>query len=170
MQSANPRAKVSDSRQKESAFFFEKKNQKTFQHWCRIATLVGWASAHQRNSPPPNPATKLHKLNLKGTPKTHPPHERRPPATWCPINLPIGRLFVEEVITECRKRGAPRVDMLAFEFEMGLFPAVLQEARGKGIDLTPKYIPAEVFDNEPSTRASSTRSARTRTASSPRTA
>jgi site-specific DNA-methyltransferase (adenine-specific)/adenine-specific DNA-methyltransferase len=63
-----------------------------------------------------------------------------------PINLPVGRLFVEEVITECRKRGASRVDMLAFEFEMGLFPAVLEEARSKGIDLSPKYIPAEVFD------------------------
>jgi hypothetical protein len=36
--------------------------------------------------------------------------------------------------------------LLAFEFEMGLFPAVLEEARGKGIDLAPKYIPAEVFD------------------------
>jgi len=63
-----------------------------------------------------------------------------------PINLPVGRLFVEEVITECRKRGASRVDMLAFEFEMGLFPAVLDEAKNKGIDLQPKYIPAEVFD------------------------
>lgn len=63
-----------------------------------------------------------------------------------PINLPVGRLFVEEVITEARKRGATRVDVLAFEFEMGLFPAVLEEAKGKGIDLTPKYIPAEVFD------------------------
>lgn len=63
-----------------------------------------------------------------------------------PINLPVGRLFVEEVITECRKRGATRVDVLAFEFEMGLFPAVLEEAKGKGIDLAPKYIPAEVFD------------------------
>jgi len=63
-----------------------------------------------------------------------------------PINLPVGRLFVEEVITECRKHGASRVDVLAFEFEMGLFPAVLEEARAKGIDLTPKYIPAEVFD------------------------
>ena len=63
-----------------------------------------------------------------------------------PINLPVGRLFVEEVITECRKRGASRVDVLAFEFEMGLFPAVLDEARQKGIDLAPKYIPAEVFD------------------------
>lgn len=63
-----------------------------------------------------------------------------------PINLPVGRLFVEEVITECRKRGATRVDMLAFEFEMGLFPAVLDEAKQKGIDLTPKTIPPEVFD------------------------
>jgi DNA modification methylase len=63
-----------------------------------------------------------------------------------PINLPVGRLFVEEVITECRKRGASRADILAFEFEMGLFPAVLAEARAKGIDLAPKYIPAEVFD------------------------
>jgi site-specific DNA-methyltransferase (adenine-specific)/adenine-specific DNA-methyltransferase len=63
-----------------------------------------------------------------------------------PINLPVGRLFVEEIIMECRKRGATRVDLLAFEFEMGLFPAVLEEARSKGIDLVPRYIPAEVFD------------------------
>ncbi len=63
-----------------------------------------------------------------------------------PINLPVGRLFVEEVITECRKRGASRADILAFEFEMGLFPAALEEAKQKGIDLAPKYIPAEVFD------------------------
>lgn len=63
-----------------------------------------------------------------------------------PINLPVGRLFVEEVITECRKRGASRVDVLAFEFEMGLFPAILEEAKGKGIDIAPKTIPPEVFD------------------------
>jgi len=63
-----------------------------------------------------------------------------------PINLPVGRLFVEEVITECRKRGATRVDVPAFEFEMGLFHAVLDEAKQKGIDLAPKTIPPEVFD------------------------
>ena len=63
-----------------------------------------------------------------------------------PINLPVGRLFVEEVIVECRKRSASRVDLLAFEFEMGLFPAVLEEARSKGIELAPKQIPPEVFD------------------------
>ncbi|MEO6407538.1 MAG: site-specific DNA-methyltransferase, partial [Burkholderiaceae bacterium] len=63
-----------------------------------------------------------------------------------PINLPVGRLFVEEVITECRKRGASRIDVLAFEFEMGLFPAALEEARGKGIDLATKTIPPEMLD------------------------
>ena len=63
-----------------------------------------------------------------------------------PINLPVGRLFVEEVITECRKRRASRADILAFEFEMGLFPAVLNEAKQKGIDIAPKTIPPEVFD------------------------
>ena len=63
-----------------------------------------------------------------------------------PINLPVGRLFVEEIIMESRKRGATRVDILAFEFEMGLFPAVLEEAKSKGIDLAPKTIPPEVFD------------------------
>src|SRR5690606_19417065 len=52
-----------------------------------------------------------------------------------PINLPVGRLFVEEAIFECRKRGATRADILAFEFEMGLFPAILEEAKQKGIDL-----------------------------------
>ena len=63
-----------------------------------------------------------------------------------PVNLPVTRLFVEEVILECRKKHITRVDILGFEFEMGLFPNVLDEARAKGIDIAPKYIPAEVFD------------------------
>ena len=63
-----------------------------------------------------------------------------------PINLPVTRLFVEEIILECRQKHITRVDVLGFEFEMGLFPNVLDEARSKGIDIAPKYIPAEVFD------------------------
>ena len=63
-----------------------------------------------------------------------------------PVNLPVTRLFVEELILECRKQHVTRVDVLGFEFEMGLFPNVLDEARAKGIDIAPKYIPAEVFD------------------------
>ncbi len=63
-----------------------------------------------------------------------------------PVNMPVTRLFVEEIILECRKKHITRVDILGFEFEMGLFPNVLDEARSKGIDIAPKYIPAEVFD------------------------
>ena len=63
-----------------------------------------------------------------------------------PVNLPVTRLFVEEIILECRQKRINRVDILAFEFEMGLFPNVLDEARAKGIDIAPKYIPADVFD------------------------
>jgi len=63
-----------------------------------------------------------------------------------PINLPVTRLFVEEVILECRQKHITKVDILAFEFEMGLFPNILDEARAKGIDLAMKYIPRDVFD------------------------
>jgi adenine-specific DNA-methyltransferase len=63
-----------------------------------------------------------------------------------PVNLPVTRLFVEGVILECRQKHITRVDILGFEFEMGLFPNVLDDAREKGIDIAPKYIPADVFD------------------------
>lgn len=63
-----------------------------------------------------------------------------------PVNLPVTRLYVEEIITECRQKRITKVDLLGFEFEMGLFPNVLDEAKSKGIDIAPKYIPADVFD------------------------
>jgi adenine-specific DNA-methyltransferase len=63
-----------------------------------------------------------------------------------PVNLPVSRLFVEEVISECRQKRITKVDILGFEFEMGLFPDSLEEAKQKGLDIAPKYIPAEVFD------------------------
>lgn len=63
-----------------------------------------------------------------------------------PVNLPVTRLFVEEVIGECRQKHITRADILAFEFEMGLFPTIIDEAKTKGIDLSMKHIPREVFD------------------------
>ena len=62
------------------------------------------------------------------------------------INLPVSRLFVEEVIEECVENHITKVDILAFEFEMGLFPNIQEEAKTKGVDLALKYIPPEVFD------------------------
>ncbi|HEY4479564.1 MAG TPA: site-specific DNA-methyltransferase, partial [Candidatus Paceibacterota bacterium] len=63
-----------------------------------------------------------------------------------PINLPVSRLFVEEVIAECIEKKITKADILAFEFEMGLFPHIQEEAKDKGVDLALKYIPREVFD------------------------
>ena len=61
-----------------------------------------------------------------------------------PINLPVSRLFLEELIVRCRARRVSRLDILAFE--MGSFPTIQEEARSKGIDLGLKHIPREVFD------------------------
>lgn len=63
-----------------------------------------------------------------------------------PINLPVSRLFVEAVIDECLEKKITKVDVLAFEFEMGLFPNIQEEAKSKGVDLALKYIPRDVFD------------------------
>lgn len=63
-----------------------------------------------------------------------------------PINLPVSRLFVEAVINECIEKQITKIDILAFEFEMGLFPKIQEEAKSKGVDLALKYIPREVFD------------------------
>ena len=63
-----------------------------------------------------------------------------------PINLPASRLYVEEVITESLRQRVTRADILAFEFEMGLVPTIIDEARRQGLDLALKHIPREVFD------------------------
>ncbi|OGN16271.1 MAG: DNA methylase [Candidatus Yanofskybacteria bacterium RIFCSPHIGHO2_02_FULL_44_12b] len=63
-----------------------------------------------------------------------------------PINLPLSRLFVDQVIKEAIEKQITKVDMLAFEFEMGLFPSIQEEAKEKGLDLALKYIPRDVFD------------------------
>lgn len=63
-----------------------------------------------------------------------------------PINLPASRLFVEEIIKECKEKQITKVDILSFEYEMGLFPKIQEDAKAQGIDLALKHIPREVFD------------------------
>ena len=63
-----------------------------------------------------------------------------------PVNMPVSRLFAEQVVAECLEKGITKVDLLAFEFEMGLFPSIQDEASNKGVDLVLKHIPKEVFD------------------------
>jgi len=63
-----------------------------------------------------------------------------------PINQPLSRNHVEEVISECLKNKITTVDILGFEYEMGLFPTIQEEAKAKGLRLSYKQIPMEVFD------------------------
>lgn len=67
-----------------------------------------------------------------------------------PVNLPVTRLFVEEIILECRKKHITKVDILGFEFEMGLFPNVLDEARAKGNSVAVELTDFSVFYSQDS--------------------
>ena len=50
-----------------------------------------------------------------------------------------------KVINEC-VNSITSVDVLGFEYEMGLFPTIQEEAKAKGLRLSYKQIPMEVFD------------------------
>ncbi len=63
-----------------------------------------------------------------------------------PIDSPVTFTQVNEVVAECRKKKVSKVDVLGFEFEMGLVPVVQDEAKTKGVSLSLKYIPKDVFD------------------------
>lgn len=63
-----------------------------------------------------------------------------------PINLPVSRDFVHDLLDEALEKKLTKLDVLAFEFEMGLFPNIQEEAKDKGVDLALKYIPRDVFD------------------------
>ena len=63
-----------------------------------------------------------------------------------PIDAPVTLIQVNEIIDECRRKQISKVDVLGFEFEMGLKPVVQDEARQKGVSLSLKYIPKDVFD------------------------
>lgn len=63
-----------------------------------------------------------------------------------PIDSPVTLIQVNEIIYESRLKQITKVDILGFEFEMGLKPVVQDEARQKGVSLSLKYIPKDVFD------------------------
>jgi DNA modification methylase len=63
-----------------------------------------------------------------------------------PLDAPVTRSQVDEAVEACRKLKATRLDVLGFEFEMGLNPQCVDEAKTKGVSLALRYIPKEVFD------------------------
>lgn len=63
-----------------------------------------------------------------------------------PKDLPCSRDYVDELIQECINRNVTSLDILAFEFGMGVIPEAQEFALSKGVRLTLKHIPREVFD------------------------
>ena len=45
----------------------------------------------------------------------------------------LSRNHVEEVISECIQNKITSVDILGFEYEMGLFPTIQEEAKSKDL-------------------------------------
>ncbi len=63
-----------------------------------------------------------------------------------PLDFPVTKATIEEIYEECREKLITQVDVLGFEFEMGLMPYIEEEMKHRGVNLRLKYIPREVFD------------------------
>ena len=63
-----------------------------------------------------------------------------------PQDLPCSRDFVDDMVQKCINQGAVNLDVLSFEFGMGVVPEAQEDALTKGVKLSLKYIPREVFD------------------------
>jgi hypothetical protein len=62
------------------------------------------------------------------------------------LDAPITQSDVRKAVASAKNYGVTRVDILAFEFEMGIKPAMVDEARDEGLTVTLRYIPNDVFD------------------------
>jgi len=63
-----------------------------------------------------------------------------------PLDVPVTKTRVESVFEECKEKLYTSVDVLGFEFEMGLVPYMQQELKAKGVDVRHRLIPKEIFD------------------------
>ena len=63
-----------------------------------------------------------------------------------PLDVPVTQSRLIEIFEECRQKLYTQIDVLGFEFEMGLTPQFIQEIKEKGVSITLKYIPKDVFD------------------------
>jgi adenine-specific DNA-methyltransferase len=63
-----------------------------------------------------------------------------------PIDAPVTQAQVHEAVEAARKLRVSKLDIIGFEFEMGLVPHAQDEARAKGVALALRYIPKDVFD------------------------
>ncbi|MDA9628883.1 site-specific DNA-methyltransferase [Pelagibacteraceae bacterium] len=65
-----------------------------------------------------------------------------------PVNHNVSRNQIEEIIIECLENKITKVDVLGFEYEMGLFPSIQEEAKLKGLRLNYKQIPNDIFNEK----------------------
>ena len=63
-----------------------------------------------------------------------------------PLDVPVTQSRLMDIFEECKQKLYTQVDDLGFEFEMGLTPQFIQELKEKGVSVTLKYIPKDVFD------------------------
>lgn len=63
-----------------------------------------------------------------------------------PIDAPVTQSQVVEIIASAAAQRISKVDVLGFEFEMGLAPQAQDDAKAKGVTLNLKFIPKDVFD------------------------
>lgn len=63
-----------------------------------------------------------------------------------PLDVPVTQTRLQEIFEECRQKLYTQVDVLGFEFEMGLTPQFIQSLAEQGVRITLKHIPKDVFD------------------------
>jgi len=63
-----------------------------------------------------------------------------------PLDGTITQRVVSRAIEKARENNIQRIDILGFEYEMGIKPVMIDEAQELGVILTLKYIPNDVFD------------------------
>ncbi|HAU0276675.1 site-specific DNA-methyltransferase [Legionella pneumophila] len=62
------------------------------------------------------------------------------------LDSPVTMSEIEDIISTAPKYGFNKVDVLGFEFEMGLTPDMQDKAIEKNVNLVLRYIPRDVFD------------------------
>ena len=62
------------------------------------------------------------------------------------LDSPVTETIVHDAVEAARRMRVARIDILGFEFEMGLAPRVVDQARAKGVAVALRYIPKDVFD------------------------
>jgi adenine-specific DNA-methyltransferase len=62
------------------------------------------------------------------------------------VDAPVSAAEIKDALEEARAAGHPGLDVLGWEWELGLHDMIADEARARGVDLRLRRIPREVMD------------------------